>query len=123
MTKLWAILRDDGSVAWQGFTDGRTPSEGGDNPDGLPEIKLRRLGDLACETLDPATGRWTKDREREKKRNRDGRRANMPRLTMLDRIEDAIAAAAVRAAEAAGVTMTDALRAAIRAAAEVDDAA
>jgi hypothetical protein len=60
--RKWALLRPDGSVAAQVIIAGAaTPSEAGDNPDGLTEVRVKRFGDLRHEHWDTAKARWIGD--------------------------------------------------------------
>lgn len=89
----WALLRSDGSVAAQVIVEaGKRPSDAGDNPDGLSEVRISRFGDLQHETLNPETGRWKSDPDKRRRAERRNRMREMHRDELADAIRDEVTA-------------------------------
>jgi hypothetical protein len=82
--KKWALLRADGTVAGQVITNGATPTEAGDNPDGLEEVAVTKFGDLDLDTFDRATKTWKRDTAKAKRRARDARIASRAATALLE---------------------------------------
>jgi BMFP domain-containing protein YqiC len=85
----WVVLNDDDddSVACQTApTDGRKPSEAGDNPTGLREFKVSRHGDLTHERYSVAARRWVSDGDKKRRAVRRAELRGLDRDELADRI-------------------------------------
>lgn len=88
----WALIDAEGEVRGQVETHGDAPSETGDNPDGLEEVRINGPRDLAAEQWNPGTRRWRKRAGSDERTARRARRW-VDRLPdgVLDALADAVA--------------------------------
>jgi hypothetical protein len=83
----WILIRPDGSVAAQLKIEGAArPSETGDNPDGLQEVRVTRHGDLRHQRYDVAQGRWVGDRAKKAAAERQEWLRGLSRTELADTI-------------------------------------
>jgi hypothetical protein len=91
--QLWVVLYDDGSVACQPIIVGdATPSQAGDNPDGLREFRVSRHGDLQHERFDTDRRRWVSDGARKRKAARRAQLRELERDDLVDHIVEEVMA-------------------------------